>query len=148
MTGHQKRRPVAKKVKCSIKCQGGDFIPKSSNAGTCHTTNAAAAANQQNNGWPRSLPVFGMSGHRDTKRIGGRPYRNGITGAPSQINGGANVMSSRCWTMWAVSILPSKEAMGEAAATHVKQRPRQKPAARQAGIDFEQDERRWSQPRK
>jgi hypothetical protein len=47
MTGHQKRRPVAKKLKCSIRCQIGDFIPKSSSAGTCHTTNAAAAANQQ-----------------------------------------------------------------------------------------------------
>jgi hypothetical protein len=50
MTGHQKRRPVAKKAKCSVRCQAGDFIPKSSSAGTCHTTNAVAAANQQNNG--------------------------------------------------------------------------------------------------
>ena len=57
-------------------------------------------------------------------------------------------MSSKCWTMWAVSIFPSKEAIGEAAATHVKKRPRQKLAARQPGINFERPERRCSQPRK
>jgi hypothetical protein len=50
--------------------------------------------------------------------------------------------------MWAVSILPSKEAMGEAAATHVKKRPKQKLTARQTGINVKKAKRRCSQPRK
>ena len=38
-------------------------------------------------------------------------------------------MSSRCWTMCAVSIFPSSDAIGEAIAAQARARPRRKLAA-------------------
>ena len=47
-----------------------------------------------------------------------------ISGSPSQIRGGARVMSSRCWIMCAVSMWLSHEETGETTATQVAIRPR------------------------
>jgi len=44
--------------------------------------------------------------------------------------------------MWAVNILSSNDAMGEATAAHVRERPRRKLTARQAGTMLSEVERR------
>ena len=126
---------MVRKEACSMKWQVQDCILNWSIAGTCHTTNAAAAASQQNAGFPSSLA-----------RPSGNAQRIGhavITGSPSQMRGGAMVMSNRCFIMCAVSICLSNEATGETTATHVASKPRKKLQARQTGI-----ERRRSQPRR
>src|SRR5215469_12852046 len=104
-TGHQKRRPVAKKDRCSKRCQPTDCIPSAKKVGMCHPTKAAQAASQASLGLPRALThcVSGRDFHNgrsvcSTNRRG-KPCKTDPEGAPSQISGGANVMSSRCCSM-------------------------------------------------
>ena len=120
--------PAARNEACSMKCHADDCMPSRNIAGTCHTTKAAAAASQQNAGCPSILARRFGNSHR-----GGRTV---ISGSPSQIRGGAMVMSSRCWIMCAVSMWLSKEATGETTATHAASRPRKKLQARHTGIEL------------
>ena len=117
-----------KKDACSTKCHVDECMPSWNTDGTCHTINAAAEANQQNAGCSNLLPKRFGNGHQVDRMV--------FNGSPSQIRGGAIVMSSRCWIMCAVSIWLSNEATGETAATHVASRPREKLTARHTGINL------------
>jgi crotonobetainyl-CoA:carnitine CoA-transferase CaiB-like acyl-CoA transferase len=55
MTGHQKRRPLARNETCSIACQSPDRIPSANKEGTCHPTSVAAATSQQTAGCAMAL---------------------------------------------------------------------------------------------
>src|SRR5215469_2987375 len=127
MTGHQNRRPVVKKETCSTKCHVEDCMPSRNTPGTCHTTKAAAAASQQKTGCPSPFARLFGNGHRAGHAA--------ISGSPSQIRGGAMVISKTCWAMCAVSMWLSNEATGETTATHVASRPRKKLQPRQTEIE-------------
>src|SRR6201997_4229022 len=153
-TGHQKRRPVARKDRCSNRCQPTDCIPSAKNVGMCHPTKAAQAASQANSGLPRAFThcVSRRDFHNgrsvcSTKRRG-KLCKKEPTGAPSQISRGANVMSSRCCSMWTVSNSWSRAAIGDAIATQMKNSPSKKLKARRAEVIFKALERRNSQPRR
>jgi len=147
-TGHQKRNPAPRKHACSTACHPSDCNPSVNAAGTCHPTNAAAAASQQNAGCESTRPTRCTGGQRNSgpttvcTNCRGKPCNNGITGAPTKIKGGASVMRSRCWTMWTVSNSSSNAARGEPNATQIKNSPRRKLPARQPEMMFTEAVRR------
>src|SRR5215469_3835349 len=153
-TGHQKRRPVARKDRCSNRCQPTDCVPSAKKVGMCHPTKAAQAASQANLGLPKAFTHhvsardchIGRSFSSTNRR--GKPCNTGPTGAPSQISRGANVMSSRCCSMWTVSNSWSRAAIGDAIATQMKNSPSKKLKARHAEVIFKALERRNSHPRR
>src|ERR1700758_3231450 len=100
-TGHQNRRPLARNETCSIVCDSPDRIPSANKEGTCHPTSVAAAASQQTAGCAIALPSRCIGGDRKKLFItfptpSGKLRSSGFIGAANQINGGANVMSSKC----------------------------------------------------
>src|SRR5207237_5068109 len=56
-TGHQKRRPEAKKVACWTRCQELDRRPSSCAAGTCHATTTSVPTSPHPAGWVRARPA-------------------------------------------------------------------------------------------
>src|SRR5262249_19298806 len=101
-TGQQKSRPVAKKETYSTTCQAFACNARLNIAGTCQTTSAAAAASQQKAGWASVFASRRTAVHAniglmsDCTNCRGRPWNHASSGSPSQISGGASVMSRTC----------------------------------------------------
>src|ERR1700688_4552360 len=110
MTGHQKRRPVAKKHAYSNACHTLERMAKSNAAGICHAMRAITAASQQKIGFPRARLKrwpnrrIGSQERNPTEALRtnrcGKACINDRNGAPSRIKGGATAINRTWSTMW------------------------------------------------
>src|SRR5579862_4417120 len=93
--GHQKRRLVAKKQKCSKLCQFSELSANSYARGMCHPTKETFIAIQATRGRTRNLAIWRRRAARKSGPSTGRtnqagsPRSIGTTGAPNRMSGGA-----------------------------------------------------------
>src|SRR5260370_9137109 len=91
ITGNQKRNPAPRKHACSTTCHLSDCNASVNAEGTCHATNAAAAASQQNAGCESTRPTRCTGSHRNSgpttasTNCPGKPCNTGTTDAATQI---------------------------------------------------------------
>src|SRR5271154_3769033 len=152
-TGHQNASPAPKKQACSSSCTHCKCNASSNTAGICHTINASAAPSHATARRVAKCPSHFTGPHRSSGATTpraihpGSPCSNGSAGAPSRINGGATVISSRCCTMWTVSDKSSNAVNGDPIATHTQTIPEKKAARRRTEINPGNALRKRNQPK-
>src|SRR5882724_3104207 len=108
ITGHQKRNPAPKNDACSNACSALECNAAVNTDGMCHATSVKAETVQHN--VSRESACASRCIQRDwnsrpsaSRATRGKPCHTASTGSPNRISAGANVISRRCWIMWAVS---------------------------------------------
>src|SRR5216684_1764137 len=119
ITGHQKRSPATKNVRCCTPCHGCDRMLSSSAGGTCNAMTTPVPTSQHRTGCVSERPSRRAAVERSSMtaapRAGcGKPRRNATRGVPRRISGAATVIKRRCCTMWNVSSAWSNAARGDA----------------------------------